>query len=103
MAANEVRRAMQRLWYLAHAIASFAAAWLSFILIKPDGNGNLDASSRMVFEWVVRFYGVQAFIAVVLFFILRRTKGALNFGLSYLALLWTALMFVATQISTATF
>jgi hypothetical protein len=94
---------MQRLWYLVHAIASFVAAWLSFKLIRPDGIGGLDAASQITLEWMTRFYVFQAFMAVVLFLILRQTKGALNATLSFLALLWTALMFIVTQISAVTF
>jgi hypothetical protein len=93
---------MQRFWYLAHAVASLIAAKISFSYIHPDPIGRLNAKSQAIFACINGFYVVQAILAVLLFFLLRRTRGPLNGALSFLALLWTGVMFTATQFAAIT-
>ncbi len=93
---------MRRLWFLAHALASTVAAWLSFRLITPDRSGDLNVDSQIALSWITRFYVVQIFLAGLLFWAFRRSWDTVCGVLLFLILLWTALMFGITEFSSLT-
>jgi hypothetical protein len=62
----------------------------------------LDPDSQFALNCFTAFYLAQALLAVFLMVMLRRTQGALNGVLPSLALIWTVLMYGATQVAAMT-
>jgi hypothetical protein len=93
---------MERLWYLAHVAASFIAAKLSFRLIHPDRVGGLDHKSQIAIHAFTAFFVIQGLLAVLLLFVLKRTKWGPNAVLTGISLVWAGLMFGAMEIAGTT-
>jgi hypothetical protein len=83
---------MQRLWYLAHVAATTLAALLSPLFLKVTSWGELEPASRPILEWLTRFFMLQIFTALLLYVLLRSTKGCLNQALTVVAAVWAILM-----------
>ncbi len=93
---------MQRLWFFAHFVISFLVAKISFNYIHPDRVGKLGAQSVAAYHYFHIFYVTHAIAAIALFVVLRKSQGPLNAVLTILVIIWTALMFLVTELAGTT-